>query len=281
MLGDDYDDFRTRSYSSGRLSLRARHARARFLFKARSLTKSAERRENTPASPKRQVTRSNIHTLTDQNYGKTLAECQEEDPDCGCLHLMFNNETRTLPQHTDSTVIQPTSTPLTSKDNMDEGISSTTSSLTEVAELPGKRRVLAHMHHVVQEEDWVMGEMRPRVASMPVRPSRNINHSRDLARSQVETYMRRKFSITKRGLVKEGDQLVSRSSVQSINSEKSPSSAESQSLKDSLPRHRVMMLGLQGVGKKALLQEWGADLSVHMQTKGGKLSEATTTIPQR
>ena len=29
-------------------------------------------------------------------------------------------------------------------------------------------------------------------------------------------------------------------------------------------------MGMEGVGKKALLKEWGADLSVHMQTKEGE-----------
>jgi len=86
--------------------------------------------------------------------------------------------------------------------------------------------------------------------------------------------MRRKFSITKRGVVKEGDTLVNTTSMTSLESQESTKEGISTNiLTDQLDlpkRHRILMLGLEGVGKKELIQEFGADLSVYMQGANGK-----------
>ena len=297
--GDGVDDFRCRSYSGGRLSGRAKHTRTRLILKS---TKPSDKNQ-CPSSQKYQTSSSpppaSVSGMTDLNYGKAVLNDSDDEADCsGCIKGVFSMDSgrssgisssksshsvgQTDQKCSITTKITPSEGSLSNSTDISHHSTeqaSTNNSMSDVASQAGRRRVLAHMHHVVRDEDWMMGEMRPRVASMPVRPSRDqnmVNRSRDIARANVETYMRRRFSITKRGVVKEGDTLVNRSSSVSIASVESPpgfienTTPDIPEIPDNMPHFRILLMGMEGVGKKALLKEWGADLSVHMQTKEGE-----------
>ncbi len=118
-------------------------------------------------------------------------------------------------------------------------------------------RMLCHM--AVDDGDWEMGRMRPRISSMPSRPA-----YRMVGKPPVLTFLKaaqdlhkvRSFAITPRGVINQGDKFVSSST--------SIASSEGSDIPNHRPNSRagtpiitshniVMVLGETGVGKRALI----------------------------
>ena len=126
-------------------------------------------------------------------------------------------------------------------------------------------RVLSHMSWIMLDEDeWSLGDMRPRVSSMPAASlqPRSPLHGPKTPPSPLAATPRttpqhkvRSFAISRKGVVSRGDVFVTGSSHNSVASN---DSGESQSNAsgggpDLGPTFRVMVSGEAGVGKRALV----------------------------
>ena len=132
-----------------------------------------------------------------------------------------------------------------------------------------QNRVLCHMAcHVLEDEDWAVGSMRPRISSMPSRPVRRSSHHFPILatlKSAQDVHKVRSFTITPKGVINQGDHYVSSStSVASTESDAtinsnasgdgSPASAHGSQQAHTSSFLRIMVFGEPGVGKRALIQ---------------------------
>lgn len=126
-------------------------------------------------------------------------------------------------------------------------------------------RIMSHMSWVVlEDDDWHLGDMRPRVSSMPAKSldtslsasaQTHMPNMGQLKRSQVpEGHKVRSYAITPKGVVKKGEVFVNRSSSTSVASNDSESNHSNVSA--DLPVYRVMVSGEVGVGKRALVHSF-------------------------
>ena len=121
--------------------------------------------------------------------------------------------------------------------------------------------------NVTDEDEFFLGEMRPRVCSMP---TSSVNQTKNCknrfiaisrARATKDNYKVRSFSISKHGIVKpEGQKLVpsNSSSLHSIDS--GTTSTTTLSPPGERDAYKVILCGLHNVGKKTLIKVFSASI---------------------
>ena len=120
-------------------------------------------------------------------------------------------------------------------------------------------RVLCHTaQRLLGDTDWDIGDMRPRVASMPVRAlcQRRPPHIATL-KTPVNVHRVRSFIISHRGIVKEGELYISNSSMASTESNLSTGTSNHSGCSGGkVSYHRVIFSGGNRVGKRAIIQRF-------------------------
>lgn len=121
-------------------------------------------------------------------------------------------------------------------------------------------RVLSHVADLVlKDTEWEVGDMRPRVASLPARhPGTRRLPSLASLRRNSGVHRVRSYVITPHGgVIKEGERYVSNSSVCSTESNLSAGTTTGSltSLSPS-PNYRIILSGQDGVGKRAIIQRF-------------------------
>ena len=149
-------------------------------------------------------------------------------------------------------------------------------------------RVLSHMAWtMLDDDDWILGDMRPRITSMPSRPFRRSRWGRDhppslsqLRRSPIpgETHRVKSYAITPKGVVIKGDVYLSRSSTSVASNESESTTHSAGSIEQ--PVYRVLVIGEPGVGKRALVQSFlSPDSPDNNLSSFGKFAFAVNIYP--
>ena len=120
--------------------------------------------------------------------------------------------------------------------------------------------------NVNDEDEFFLGEMRPRVCSLPTAPLNNCRNrfiAMSRARAKQDRYKVRSFSLSKHGIVKpEGDRLVrmpSASSLQSFDSGTTSTTTVSPPSERS-SRFSVIVCGIHNVGKTTMIKAFSASI---------------------
>ena len=120
-------------------------------------------------------------------------------------------------------------------------------------------RVLCHMaQKMLGDPDWVVGDMRPRVASMPTRPPR-LRRAPYLSALKVPVAVHRvrSFVISHGGIINEGERYISNSSMASTESNPSGGASNHSGCSGGVvSHHRIIVTGESCVGKRAIIQKF-------------------------
>ena len=117
-------------------------------------------------------------------------------------------------------------------------------------------RYLSHMTpNFMDDPDWEVGAMRPRVASLPACSPRNRrNPSMGALRAISDVHRVRSYVISRGSVINQGERYVSTSSVAST--ESCGASTQSGNSGGATDFHRVILFGTDGVGKRAIIQRF-------------------------